>query len=162
MSRNSVKYDTKEEGKEGVSPRKTRVARVSSRQKKYINGILKNPKASRQSLAIQAGYSPSTPTTTIERSTTFLSLKDRLERAAAKVGVTPEGNLKTLKDCMGKKQDGKTRVAAVKVCNEMLGLNMPAQLQVQHNMAIGVLVQKVRDEGLSLIELMRGQQLHVA
>jgi hypothetical protein len=116
---------------------------VTRMQAAYVDIRAANPDKPKVFAARAAGYSA--PPYNIEASAGFKSMASRLEAAAETVGITPEHNLRVLKDVSQDVLNPAARVSAVKVANDMLGYAAPQQIQVQHTAAIGVFLQRLRD-----------------
>ncbi len=145
---------TKEQGKGQVSAKRTGVPRPSARQKKYskllpVLGISKKAKLQ------LSGYSSNNTPAEIESRHTFQPLRDRLEEAAKACRLSPKHTFKVLKRVMDDTSDNRAAVSAVKTLHESVGWIAPQQVQVQSTHAIGVFVQQMRDQNVSLLELLQ-------
>jgi hypothetical protein len=100
-----------------------------------------------------AGYSP-------ERTQSYLPIQERIEAACDVVGVSVEANAATLGSIAYDAENAcPERVSAIREINNMAGWHAPERIEVQqHTTNVSILIDMVRNQGLSMGELIRQAQ----
>jgi hypothetical protein len=105
----------------------------------------------------KAGYAPTTCTTQISKTQSGQELRQRLELAAASVGVSAEANLASLGQiAYNQENQGMERIGAIKESNSMLGWRAPERMEIEQSTTnVSVLIGMMRDSGASIGEMIR-------
>ena len=119
---------------------------ITTRQKRLAQLMIEHPDWSKAKCKIAAGYSPKTETYQIESTQGFMAVRQQVERAATKSGVTPVKIFNSLKRSLdrNKGKNGsdhdKTANQAAKIAGEFLGMNAPIQIEQSVHSQTEVLV----------------------
>jgi hypothetical protein len=113
---------------------------------------------SKQAARKRCGYAPTY--SAIEKTKSFLPIQERIEAACEVVGVSVEANAAVLGEIAYNRDNAcPERVGAIREINNMAGWRAPERVEVQqHTTNVSILIDMVRNKGVSMGELIRQAQ----